>query len=216
MRARQKLSKTRKKIRKWIAVTLLLAMCLTCWFEFQTKIQLTAVIVEELEKISETAVNRAVQDFLTGNADIAENLLTIHYSDAGEVRAISTNAAYINRAKTAITELSQRYIDALSAENGIAVPLGSLSGVVFLSSVGPDVRLDVESKQTVRCAFESTFESTGLNQTIHHISLTVTTDITVYNPFRIYDPIIGETDFEIAQTVIVGSIPSAYGGYLTY
>lgn len=61
----------------------------------------------------------------------------------------------------------------------------------------------------VKTEFKSTFESSGINQTKHRISLEITTNIKVIAPFY--------TDTQeyintimIAETVIVADIPSTY------
>ena len=56
---------------------------------------------------------------------------------------------------------------------------------------------------------ESKFESGGVNQTVHHIYLVVETEIITISP-EYSEKVNYKTDYEIAQTVIVGSTPSTY------
>ena len=93
--------------------------------------------------------------------------------------------------------------------------MGNFSGLVFLSNFGPDIPFSVESSQTVSCEFQSTFESAGINQTVHHITITVTVELLIYSPFRIGETVTTQSSFEIAQTVIVGTVPS-YSGVVGY
>ncbi|MBR1730885.1 MAG: hypothetical protein IJ725_00405, partial [Ruminococcus sp.] len=51
--------------------------------------------------------------------------------------------------------------------------------------------------------------SGGVNQTIHHIKLIVTTDIVTISP-EYSEQNTFTTDYEIAQTVIVGETPSTF------
>ena len=53
-----------------------------------------------------------------------------------------------------------------------------------------------------------------MNQTIHHIRLVVTSKI-VTASVDFDREITFDTDFELAQSVIVGQIPTTYGGYYT-
>ena len=133
----------------------------------------------------------------------------------GSVAAISTNAAFVNAAKTYITEHAQDCIDRLSRTQGISVRLGNFTGLVFLSNFGPEIPFSVDSTQTVSCEFQSSFVSAGINQTVHHITVTVYVDLLIYGPIRVGETVSTESAFEIAQTVIVGTVPS-YSGVVSY
>ncbi len=209
MVSRKKPSKLRRRIRKIILSVILMIGVLVFLFEFSVKRQLAAVIIEV-----EVSVAEAVEDFLTDHRELTEELSDLHISSSG-VEAITTDSYKINLLKTGISHLSQQYIDRSASENGIDVPLLSLSGLVILSECGPNIHLKVGSQQTIHCDLTSTFSSGGINQTVHHISLIVSSEVTVYNPYRIKEIIKSETSFEIAQSVIVGSVPS-YSGVVTY
>ncbi|MBQ3417211.1 MAG: sporulation protein YunB [Ruminococcus sp.] len=183
-------------------------------FEFSLKRQFTAVLITEMKKAVELSVSQAVEDFFSQNQGIADDLAELHFSSSG-VQAISTDAKRINLIKTGVSRLSQEYIDKETRENGIDIPLGELTGLTLLYDVGPVIRLSISSKQAVHCELISSFESAGINQTLHHITLSVETEVTVYNPYRIRQPIETETSYEVAQTVIVGTVPS-YSGVVTY
>lgn len=215
MLCKRKPSVIRKKLRRLISVLLVVVTLSAIYIELAVKAQLRDVIIREMRTVSETAVNMAVDGFLAENADVGERLTILRYNDNGAVTALSTDSAYINYVKSQITSSAQGYIDALSHDRGVSAHLGSFSGLVLLNNVGPVVSFAVGSSQTIACSFESTFEQAGINQTVHHITLTVAADVLVYNPFRIQKTIHTVTSYEIAQTVIVGTVPT-YGGVLTY
>ena len=213
MVCRKKLSPVRRKIRRTIAVVLAVLILLTVYFEIAVKEQLSDIIVRDMQTLSETAVTLAVDDLLR---EQGENVKTCDIAyDNGSVAAITTDSAYINSVKTYITQRAQERIDELSRSQGIAVRLGNFSGLVFLSNFGPDIPFSVESSQTVSCEFQSSFESAGINQTVHHITITVTVELLIYSPFRIDETVTSQSSFEIAQTVIVGTVPS-YSGVVCY
>lgn len=214
MICRPKLSPVRRRIRRYFAVFLAVFIISVTYLELAVKAQLRDVIIRDMQTISVQAVNDVVDDFLSENFDIGEKITDITY-DGGAVSAITTNPSYINYIKTYIIERAQKRIDYLSHHKGVGAHLGSFTGLIFLTNIGPEVYFDVGSSQTVSCEFESSFEGAGLNQTIHHITMNVTVELYVYNPFRITDTISATSSYEIAQTVIVGSVPS-YGGVLSY
>lgn len=211
---RKKCGPVRRKLRKYIAVFLSLLILLIVYFEIAVKTQLHDIIIRDVKTLSERAVTMAVDDLLAEYS--AENVKTCDIAyDGGSVAAITTNAAYVNSVKTFITERAQERIDELSRSQGISIRLGNFTGLVFLSNFGPDLHFSVDSSQTVSCEFHSSFESAGINQTVHHITITVYADLLIYSPFRIDETISTESTFEIAQTVIVGSVPS-YSGIVSY
>ena len=193
---------------------IVLAITAVILFECSVKKYMTGIITEEMKKTAQTCVNRAVEDYLSENGDIVKDIADIRFSSSG-VEAISADAEKINRFKTGISTLSQQYIDEEARKAGVDIPLGELTGLVLLYDFGPSIHLSIGSKQVVACTLQSTFESGGINQTVHHIMLRVHTEMSVYNPYRLSEIVECDCDFEIAQTVIVGSVPS-YSGIVTY
>ena len=214
MRCRPRLSPVRRRIRKVVALLLAVIVLCTVYFEIAVKSLLGDVIVRQMQTLSVKAVNTAVSNFLSDNFDIGNKLVSLSYN-SGAVAAVTTDPAYINYVKTEITSRAQTEIDRLSHSGAVSAHIGSFTGLILLAEVGPVITLDVDTAQTISCEFCSTFDSAGLNQTLHHITLTVNTEVTVYNPFRIRQTVDSRSDYEIAQTVIVGEVPS-YGSVLTY
>ncbi|MBQ9680370.1 MAG: hypothetical protein IJV48_06800 [Ruminococcus sp.] len=214
MLCRKKLSPVRRKLRKYTAILLVIVIGCVTYFEYAVKAQLKDIIVRDMQTVAEQAVTAAVDEFLAEHTDIGEKLCDISYNN-GTVAAVTTNTPYVNYIKTSVTESAQEQIDYLSHHQGVSARLGSFTGLVLLMNVGPQVYFSVDSTQTVSCEFESSFESGGLNQTVHHVTMTVYVDLLIYNPFRIAETVSTSSTFEIAQTVIVGSVPS-YGGVISY
>ena len=215
MLCRPKRSGARRRLRRVLCVILAFAVLSVTYFEIAVRVMLTGVIRAQMRAAAEAAVNGAVSDFLSGEPDAGARLASLQFTEGGTAAAITTDSAYINRVKTEVSRRAQENIDRSSEEEGVSVPLGSFTGLAFLSELGPRISLRVKSRSAVCCSFNSTFESAGINQTLHHITLNVKTDVAVYDPFRIYEGISISSDFEIAQTVIVGSVPT-YGGVVTY
>ncbi len=210
MLCRKKPTLRRRRVRKLAVICLAAIIFLIAYFETAVKSQLSDVIVRDMRTLSQQAITMAAEDFLAENPDIGEKLCRIRYHD-GTVAAISADTPSINSVKTEITRRAQKNIDTLSHTQGVATCLGSLTGLVILADAGPEVRFSVESTQTVSCEFKSSFESAGINQTVHHIIMTVSVDLLICNPFRIHKTVSTTSSFEIAQTVIVGSVPSYSG-----
>lgn len=211
---RKKLSPVRRKLRKYTVVLLIAAVLFTIYFETAIKVQLKDVMIREMRTLSEKSVSQAVDEYLADHTDTGQKMCDIIYNK-GSVAAISTNTVYVNAVKTAVSRRAQEIIDEASHKQGVAAHLGNFTGLVWLSGLGPVIRFPVDSAQTVSCEFQSSFESAGINQTVHHITITVYVDLLLYGPIRIGETVSTESTFEIAQTVIVGSVPS-YSGVVSY
>ncbi len=151
------------------------------------------------------AVNSALEKLDYNYNDIAK----IVYADDGTVQAIETDSLKINRIKSEITKSVQQEI-AKVYDNEIDIPLGAFTNITVLSNAGPPITLSFNLTGSFSSEIVSTFEQSGLNQTVHHIKLMLTSKI-MTTSLDYSGNITFTTDYEIAQSVIVGRIPNTYG-----
>ncbi len=157
------------------------------------------------------AVNSTLKKINYGYDDIAR----IVYAKDGTVQAIETDSFKINQIKSDITKSVQKEI-AKVYDNEIDIPLGAFTNITVLSNVGPCITLSFNLTGSFSSEIVSTFQQAGINQTVHHIRLLLTSKI-MTTSLDYTGKITFTTDFEIAQSVIVGEIPSTYGNlYRTY
>lgn len=153
------------------------------------------------------AVEKRIKEMKLGYSDLA----LINRDDSGNVKSIETNPANINLLKAEITKTAQGELVKIK-HSAMYVPLGAFTGLTLISNSGPEIKLTFCLTGSFDSKIESTFESAGLNQTIHHIKLVLTSRI-VTASVDFDKEITFDTDFELAQSVIVGQIPTTYGGY---
>ena len=155
-------------------------------------------------KIIGSTVNKVI-----GNLNYTyDDLSVINYSDKGEINSISSNTVKINKIKSNTINKIQDELDKEKTYKFL-LPLGSFTDITLLSTLGPDIEINFILTGSVNCKIKNSFESAGVNQTLHHIYLVVNTEIITLSP-EYSEKIKFSTDYEIAQTVIVGSIPSTY------
>ncbi len=155
------------------------------------------------------AVNNTIDKLNYSYSDIAK----IKSDKNGRVQSIETDSFKINRLKADITKAVQKEI-AKVYDNEIEIPLGAFTNVTILSNWGPNIPVNFNLTGSFSSEVVSTFEQAGLNQTIHHIRLFFTSKI-MTTSLDYSGNITFTTDFEIAQSVIVGEIPSSYGSLLS-
>ena len=90
---------------------------------------------------------------------------------------------------------------------GVEVPLGWMTNNSTFFDIGPDITVNVESVGSLDVAYESVFESAGINQTRHKIYLKVNAKLKVKVPLH-SEEIRVKCEIPVAETIIVGKIPN--------
>ncbi|MCD8026054.1 MAG: sporulation protein YunB [Clostridiales bacterium] len=169
----------------------------------------------QAEILSVNSVCDAVNDSLENLNYSYDDIAKVNYSDDGTIQSITTDSFKINTLKSSVTKAVQNEI-AKIYDNEIEIPLGAFTNITVLSNAGPCICMNFNLTGSFSSEIVSTFESAGVNQTIHHIRLLLTSKI-MTTSLDYSGNMTFTTDFEIAQTVIVGTVPSTYGTlYKTY
>ena len=93
-------------------------------------------------------------------------------------------------------------------DEGIAIPLGTITGSKLLAGMGPKIPVRIISFPAVSTDFESEFEYSGINQTCHKIYLTLQARIRIMPPkHRRYKHF---SRVPVTETIIVGDVPHTY------
>lgn len=136
-------------------------------------------------------------------------LVRVTRDEEGNILSIQSDAKKLNMLKSAInSSVSAALSGMVSSET--AIPLGNLTGLSLLNGRGPKVNAVISITGSAHTDFEDSFESAGINQTIHRIYLKTTLDMLLVLPGETL--ITAYTYTQLAsETVIVGRIPSFYG-----
>lgn len=202
----------RKRFWILLSVILIFVYAVHC-FEQKVSVFGQSYLPNFARQITTEAVCGAVEEKLKELDFDYNDLALIKRDEAGNVKSIETNSANINLLKAEITKTAQDEIVKIK-HSAMYVPLGAFTGLTLISNSGPEIKLTFCLTGSFESVVESTFESAGINQTVHHIRLIVTSKIVTASVD--YDrEITFDTDFELAQSVIAGQIPTTYGGYYT-
>ena len=197
------------RLKKTIFVALAILISLIVFCESQLSDFKSEYIRMQAEIISVNsvcdAVNESIKNIGYDYSDIAE----IKYSEEGNVQAITTDSFKINELKAEIMKTVQKEI-AKVYDVEIDVPLGAFTNITVLSNLGPCITVSFNLTGSFSSEIVSTFQSAGINQTIHHIRLILTSEIMTAS-LDYSGKMTFSTDFEIAQSVIVGYAPQNYG-----
>lgn len=204
-----------KRLKRAVLILIAFIIALTIFCECHLSDFRPEYIRIQAEILSVNSVCDAVNNTLEKIDFDYDDLATLICADDGTVQAIKTDSLKINKIKADVTLAVQEEI-AKVYDNEIDIPLGSFTNITVLSNVGPNIKMTFNLTGSFSSEIISTFEQAGINQTIHHIRLILTSKI-MTTSLDYTGNITFATDFEIAQSIIVGNIPSSYGNlYRTY
>ncbi len=198
-----------RRLKIFLTVTISLIIALVVFCEQQIAEFRPEYIRTEAEIRSENVICESVESVLKNIGYSYDDIVKVRYSDSGTVQSIETDSIKINYLKAEISEAVQQELEKIH-DNELKIPLGVFTNITMLSNVGPNVTMNFSITGSFSSEFVSTFESAGINQTIHHIKLMLTSKI-ITTSLDYSGDITFTTDFEIAQTVIVGNLPNYYG-----
>jgi len=208
----KKRPKNRKKIKlKLVALFLILAsLCIIAAsiFRVRKSPMLREVAQSELESIAYDIIGHVVEEELA-REDISYNDIVKTAHDAnGRVTAITTDMQKLNMLKLRISNrLSGMMLE--RTEDTVKIPLGNLTGIDFLTGMGPDIKFRTLWVSSVNSDFSNTFEAVGINQTRHRIMLDFAINVGMMFAGREIGVDVG-TSVCVAETVVVGEIPKFF------
>ena len=158
----------------------------------------------EVSNVIDSEVKRLMlEEFLS-----YDKITAITRDSSGRVTSISANSVLINNfANDLDIAIGDRIENRDVIKNSIY--LSSLLGIDILSGMGPKIPVRFQPVSVTHADVSHSFESAGINQTIHTIHLSVTVEIEILMPFA-YSKIDVVSNMPIAQTLIVGIVPDAY------
>lgn len=152
--------------------------------------------------------DRVVLSYLEESQLQYQDLILLEKNEEGNINAVLSNTVAVNRMKSNITSRVSEEIGQLDRWS-LSVPLGALTGSSFMSGVGPNIPITVAPNGRVFAELKSEFESAAINQTIHRLVLETKLDIGLLLPAATTSTTV-VTQVPIAETIIVGNVPSSY------
>jgi sporulation protein YunB len=195
-------------IRLLLALVLILSALI--FFNWQFKPVIESVTVNEAKMESVNIINHVVLTEINHNPASYQNLILVNRDAAGRVLSVTTDVAKMNRLKAQVISSVQQSLNG-NTDSTVQVPLGTLLGSNLLHGIGPNIPMRLTLSGNISAEFQSTFESAGINQTRHRITLNVGASVYSFLPgFDTTTEV--TTSVLIAETVIVGTVPTVVMG----
>lgn len=203
---RKRSKRKNRLIKLLIFVIGVLAILVTIDSQLRPIIQNMAQV--QARAICTQIINEAITEVLADEKITYQQLVEIRQNSEGEVLAINTDIVELNRLKAQINIHVQTALTQ-TRNREILIPVGSLLGSDLLIGRGPPVKIKLSLANNVISNIEYAFESAGINQTLHQINLVLSANIYAIIPWYNTSTQV-DTNFCLAETVIVGNVPDAY------
>ena len=188
-------------------VALAVVLLLVVLVDSQLRPLIRTLTAAQARQVSTLAINDAITEAIEEGEGYAE-LVHVETTADGKVNAVKTDIAKINQLKARATKkILERFAEASVRE--IKIPIGTLLNNDFTRGRGPKIPLLVELKGNVFTEITSDLSGAGINQTVHRIMLKVKTSVYAVIPgYNVTTEV--ETNFCVAETVIVGEVPDSF------
>ncbi len=187
---------------------LLFLICFDVWI----KPTLDRVSVYQCEQIADRAISRAVCAHMTDAREEASALVHFLYDEGGRISALQTDPISVNRLKAMLTEFINTELSSSESEE-VGISLGTLTGISYLYGRGSELFFSVKPIGAAQTRLISSFESAGINQTMHSIILEVRTVLSPLIP-GFTESVCVTTEFVLVQTVLVGEVPDTFSNII--
>lgn len=155
------------------------------------------LVEERVSKIADDVISNSDYDY--------DKLLVKTENKNGGVVSLSVNTPAVNKIQNEFSDVFQNKMDDLNTQY-FSVPLGDLTNLTMLSSLGPRIEFSYDMTGSVDVELKSTFESTGVNQTLHRVNMIVDAEV-VFISQSYMENLKIRNEFAISETVIVGDTP---------
>ena len=174
-------------------------------FEIRLNSVCSGIAELEAQSLATEAINTAVYEALDELDISSDKLDHVVLSSDNKVIAVNSDTALANKLKNAVTLKIQNGISNIKNRR-IDVPLGVIIGGELFSGLGPSIAVYISLSGNVKTDFEDSFESGGINQTVHKLSMKIDADLNIITSHCSSSTAV-KTSVLLGETVIVGDVP---------
>ena len=153
-------------------------------------------------------LNEAAAELLSSGEVTYDSLMHVTADGAGQVRLIQANTPEMNRLAAQVSLLAQGRLQE-KRDQVVRVPLGSAVGLTLFAGAGPKVEVRVLPVGSVHAEFHTDFQTAGINQTRHRVSLMLTARVQLVVPTGA-KTVEATTQVAMAESIIVGEVPETF------
>ena len=153
-------------------------------------------------------LNEAAAELLSSGEVTYDSLMHVTMDEQGQVRLIQANTPEMNRLASRVSLLAQGHLQE-KRDQMVRVPLGSAMGMTIFAGAGPRIQVRVLPVGSVHAQFHTDFQTAGINQTRHRVSLALTAQVQLVIPTGAQTVEV-TTQVAMAESIIVGEVPDTF------
>lgn len=190
-----------------ISSIILLFAVVVVYIRFVVTPVVKTVAEEKVRALTVSTVNAAVTSVLEAEPSFVDMVEYGHDAN-GDLNSIKINATRVNAVMQRSVQKTQNGLSDMTS-SGVNIPVGSVSGITFLSGKGPNLNVAVIPVGAVDARLRSEFSEIGINQTIHKIYLSLDSTIKIIIPGA-GNTIKSSSEVLLVESVIIGKVPDTY------
>lgn len=202
-----KYKRKRKRLAIAISSIILLFAVVVVYIRFVVTPVVKTVAEEKVRALTVSTVNAAVTSVLEDEPSFVDMVEYGHDAN-GDLNSIKINATRVNAVMQRSVQKTQNGLSDMIS-SGVNIPVGSVSGITFLSGKGPNLNVAVIPVGAVDARLRSEFSEIGINQTIHKIYLSLDSTIKIIIPGA-DNTIKSSSEVLLVESVIIGKVPDTY------
>lgn len=153
-------------------------------------------------------INESILSYLSTHNITYKDLVDVKTDSNNNITSLDVNSININKMKSEVSMIISKKLNLIDKEF-LKIPLGTLIGINILSGRGPLIAFDIAPVGDVISNLEHNFNSVGINQSKHQITMNIKVKMMSTIPgYKSYYNV--NTNFVIAETVIIGKVPNTY------
>ncbi len=208
----RKLRKHRQKKRYKHKYKLIFIITFTILFFIFMNIKIVATIYKksnfEISRFATNEINTAITQAINDYGYDYDDYVTVKTTKEGNIIAIYTNSKKITLIHNDIIDKINKRLEEIK-NHKIKISLGTLTGIVWLSSRGPNIPVKIAYNASANSEIVSSLKECGINQTLHKIHINVYMDIIAFFPFH-SEKVKAESSCMLAESLIIGQVPQHY------
>lgn len=190
-----------------ISSIILLFAVVVVYIRFVVTPVVKTVAEEKVRALTVSTVNAAVTSVLEAEPSFVDMVEYGHDAN-GDLNSIKINATRVNAVMQRSVQKTQNGLSDMIS-SGVNIPVGSVSGITFLSGKGPNLNVAVIPVGSVDARLRSEFSEIGINQTIHKIYLSLDSTVKIIIPGA-GNTIKSSSEVLLVESVIIGKVPDTY------
>lgn len=197
-----KLKRRRRLLKTIIIAAVAIAVAAVYYY-----LRIAPVISTVVTERTRMQVSQAIDDMTESHLyDVTyDDFVISRYDNEGNVTFIQINSVKVNLFARRVTSLIRSEMKTFE-EQGVQIPLGTVTGIPLLSDLGPELTYNVLDLGVADADFISEFTDAGVNQTLHRLYMKIIVNMRIVLPgySLAFD---NSSTVMICENVIVGDVP---------